>query len=536
MYLDHFGLYTAPFSLVPHLRFLYLSTAFEETMAHLLYGLEGGEDIILITGEIGSGKTLALFNLASNIKGQYQVAVVNKTQVEFNELLKLVLADQGITTPAGSDRADLLILLTNYLEKLSREGKRLLLIIDEAQNLDVATLEGVRLLTNLGPGQAQRLQLILAGQPGLRKKIDLPELAQVRQRIRVHYHLESLSRRETEEYIAHRLRVAGRDKPTFTSAAIEVIHRRSCGVPRLVSILADKALLAGYVDGTQSIGPEHVPDEDFAFSPTEELDRAERAAQHSEAVTPEPPAAQHSDEAPDTDEAPEPDGVGEPVWPPEVAKVRPVDASLEDTDRAPRSGRRYLMIAAAVLVAVAVVYGVWRTQWADSAEEQNLAESERVTQQAETPAVASTDSQVVETPADSVDIASSPALGADAGPFAADAPLDSAAVAAGAASSELPPSEPDAGEFSAAEQDPALELVGPCVHVASFRENVRALTLQARLAEVSPRTAIQSVVIEGETWYRLYSGPWDSMDEAQRYQAVIREARLSDWTLLVVLK
>ena len=205
MYLEHFGLYTAPFSLVPHLRFVYLSTAFEETMAHLLYGLEGGEDIILITGEIGSGKTLALHNLASNIKGQYQVVVVNKTQVQFNELIKLVLAEQDIAVPAGADRADLLMALTRHMKALGREGVRLLLIIDEAQNLDAATLEGVRLLTNLGPGENQRIQIIFAGQPGLRKKIDLPELAQVRQRIRVHYHLESLSAKETAAYIDHRI-------------------------------------------------------------------------------------------------------------------------------------------------------------------------------------------------------------------------------------------------------------------------------------------------------------------------------------------
>ncbi|MDO9172964.1 MAG: AAA family ATPase, partial [bacterium] len=290
MYHDHFGLYTAPFSLSPHLHFVFRSTAFEETMAHLVYGLEGGEDLILITGEIGTGKTLALHNLIKHVSRSYRVALVNVTQIDFRELLKLLLAELNVSMPAAADRADLLSALKAEMVATHRQGQRVLLIVDEAQNLSAETLEGVRLLTNMGPPGEQVLQVVLSGQPGLRGQIDDPGLAQVRQRIRVHYHLEPMNRREVEEYIEHRLKVAGCERKLFRREAVERIHEQSGGIPRLVNVLADRALLAAYVDGADEVRGNHVEaDQNLSRSPSQETSDAARAARGAERVTPPAP-------------------------------------------------------------------------------------------------------------------------------------------------------------------------------------------------------------------------------------------------------
>ncbi len=296
MYHEHFGFFTSPFSLSPHLQFLYRSSAFEETMAHLVYGLEGGEDIILITGEIGTGKTLALYNLSQHITKTYRIALINVTQIDFRELLKLLLVELDVEFPTTADRVVLLTVLKNELVATMRGGQRLLLIIDEAQNLDVPTLEGVRLLTNLGPPEEQALQVVLSGQPGLRSKVNTPELAQVRQRIRVHYHLDKLGPRETTDYIEHRVKVAGCDRSVFRKEAIEHIHALSDGIPRLVNMVADRALLAAYVDGAHEVRKEHVEDDTtLARSPAGESIAAAVAAQASES----PPIA--GTDTPETD-------------------------------------------------------------------------------------------------------------------------------------------------------------------------------------------------------------------------------------------
>jgi len=344
MYHEHFGFFTSPFSLSPHLQFLYRSSAFEETMAHLVYGLEGGEDIILITGEIGTGKTLALYNLAQHITKTYRTALINVTQLDFRELLKMLLVELDVEVPSSADRADLLTALKTELMATMRRGQRLLLIIDEAQNLDDATLEGVRLLTNLGPPEEQALQVVLAGQPGLRANVNKPELAQIRQRIRVHYHLDKLGPQETRDYIEHRVKVAGCEKSVFRQDAIEHIHRLSDGIPRLVNMVADRALLAAYVDGADQVRTEHVDDDStLPRSPVEESVVAAVAAQASESpplVKPEPPelsgdtaAESESEPTPEPEPVPEPEPTPEPE-PEEVIEPEPepesVDEALDD--------------------------------------------------------------------------------------------------------------------------------------------------------------------------------------------------------------
>ena len=498
-------------------------------MAHLLYGLEGGEDIILITGEIGSGKTLALHNLANNIKGQYQVVIVNKTQVQFNELIKLVLAEQDIAVPAGSDRADLLMALTQHMKALGRDGVRLLLIIDEAQNLDVSTLEGVRLLTNLGPGEDQRIQIIFAGQPGLRKKIDLPELAQVRQRIRVHYHLESLSAKETAAYIDHRMRVAGCEHRTFSPEAVDVIHRRSCGVPRLVNILADKALLACYVDGEHMVKSAHVPEEDLALSLPGDLQGAMLAARSSEPVSPGPQGAWSSD--------PKQEEVIEPGPP---SRSSEVDGAHGDRGESStfRGNLRLLLIAAAALAVIVISFGTWQSRRGAADTAPAFSVSDSVVVETVSPALSASDSQFAGALPDSVVDPSMPVSQTDPEILVADTVIDTARAVSEEESSSLDEqaSGREGGDRSIAETGYVLDLVGPCIHVASFLTIDHAEVMRDQLSHVSDRTAILRVAIAEKTWFRVYSGPWDSMEQAQRNEAAIRESHVSDWTLLVMLK
>jgi len=266
MYKEHFGLHTSPFALGSHLQFLYKSGAFEETMAHLVYGLKGGEDIVLITGGIGTGKTMALHNLVTHISSLYKVALINTTQIDYKELLKMVLVEMKVSYPPEADRADLLMILKGEIENAATGGKRILLIVDEAQNLDTNTLEGLRLLTNLAKTDEQALQLVLVGQPGLLESLNSPELIQLKQRIRVHYHLITLTSNEMKEYIEHRLTVAGCRKKVFNENAYERIYELSEGVPRLVNIIADKSMLKAFVDRAKLVDAKHVEELEYAKS------------------------------------------------------------------------------------------------------------------------------------------------------------------------------------------------------------------------------------------------------------------------------
>ena len=258
MYLDHFGLTVNPFGLSPKLEFLYKSSAFEESMAHLIYGVDNSEAIVMITGAIGTGKTMALQSFMANLNQSFQWALVTNTQVTPTELLKLILEDLGIEFPLGCDKSDLLILFKEFLIKTSRNGQRVIIIIDEAQNMTREVLEEIRLLTNLGQGDIQPVQVILVGQPELEAVVNRPDLAQLRQRIRVHYRLEPLSRKEVEEYLNHRMAVAGCKDHVFKSAAIDLIADYSGGVPRLVNSLAGQALLSAFVAGRRHVTAEDV--------------------------------------------------------------------------------------------------------------------------------------------------------------------------------------------------------------------------------------------------------------------------------------
>jgi len=261
MYLEHFGLAVNPFGLSPKLDFLYKSETFEESMAHLIYGLDNQEAIVLITGAIGTGKTMALQSFLTNLGPRFEFALVANTRVTPIELLKLILEDLGVKLPLGADKSDVLILFKGFLTQASKEGKMVLIVIDEAQNLSSDVLEEIRLLTNLGQGDTQPVQIILVGQPELEATMNRPDLAQLRQRIRVHYRLDPLNRFECEEYIHHRMRVGGCHRQVFTSEAIDIIFEISKGVPRLVNTMAGEALLSAFVAGHGSVKAEDVEED-----------------------------------------------------------------------------------------------------------------------------------------------------------------------------------------------------------------------------------------------------------------------------------
>jgi len=254
MYTAFYGLREKPFALSPDPRFLYLAGAHREALAHLLYGLEQGEGFIAITGEVGTGKTTLCRTLLERLGAETEVAFLFNPSRNATELLQAIAIEFGLPIE-GRGRTELGHDLNRFLLEKSREGRRVLLIIDEAQNLSPSTLEQVRLLSNLETANAKLIHILLLGQPELDRKLDSARLRQLRQRISVRWNLAALPPSETRAYVRHRLRVAaGEEREIFNEAALREIHRRSRGVPRLVNVLCDRALLAGYGARVAKIG------------------------------------------------------------------------------------------------------------------------------------------------------------------------------------------------------------------------------------------------------------------------------------------
>ena len=253
MYLTFYGLAEKPFNATPDPRFLYMTPGHREALAQLLYGVQERKGFIVLVGKVGTGKTTLLHALWQRLKEQSAMSFVVNSTLPFDGLLEYVLADLGITS-AGESRAQRLIALNHFLIKRERDGQNTVLIIDEAQNLDVATLEQIRLLSNFETPTSKLLQILLVGQPELKTRLDLPELRQLKQRVGLRCHIPPLTLEETRAYIRTRLRIAGaRDLGLFTDSAVDRISAYAGGIPRLINTVCDHCLLFGYTDQQRRI-------------------------------------------------------------------------------------------------------------------------------------------------------------------------------------------------------------------------------------------------------------------------------------------
>jgi general secretion pathway protein A len=253
MYTEFYGLREKPFSLAPDPRYLFLSASHREALAHLLYGIEEGEGFIEVIGQVGTGKTTLCRTLLDRIGADTEIAYIFNPSPSEVELLAAINREFGLPA-AMRTRTDLLEALNHFLVEKNAAGRRVLLVIDEAQNLDPAVLEQVRLLSNLETDRAKLLQIVLIGQPELEENLSRSDLRQLRQRITVRWALRPLSRTEIGEYLDHRLGVAGlSNQKLFTPSAVRALTRASRGIPRIVNALADRALLAGYTEGRRQI-------------------------------------------------------------------------------------------------------------------------------------------------------------------------------------------------------------------------------------------------------------------------------------------
>ncbi|MCH7959418.1 MAG: AAA family ATPase [Candidatus Hydrogenedentes bacterium] len=246
MYEAFYGLNEKPFNLTPDPSFLFLSEKHKEAFAHLLYGVRNRNGFVMVSGEIGTGKTTICRSLLSRLDPESEVAFIFNPRLSPQELLKTINEEFGIASSARSMK-DLIDELNAHLLARTAEGKNCILVIDEAQSLTPSVLEQIRLLSNLETERQKLLQIILVGQPELAEMLELPELRQLNQRITARYHLRELNFDETLHYIAYRLRIAGgRRKVRFTRSAVRTVYASSSGTPRLINAICDRALLIGY--------------------------------------------------------------------------------------------------------------------------------------------------------------------------------------------------------------------------------------------------------------------------------------------------
>ena len=260
MYRSFFSLRLKPFELLPDPRFIYFSASYKKALTYLDYGIRERSGFILLTGEVGSGKTTLIRDLLGK---RYDNAVLSKifnTCVTSEQLLAMINDDFGLPTQ-GKDKVTLIRELNTFLVDQYACGNHPILIIDEAQNLDASLLEEVRMLSNLETSDSKLLQIILVGQPEMRKTLAAPELRQLRQRININCHLKALSCEEVEQYILRRLEVAGNASAVnFSPGSLEVIFRYSRGIPRLINIICDFLMLSAFAEGTNVISIDMVRD------------------------------------------------------------------------------------------------------------------------------------------------------------------------------------------------------------------------------------------------------------------------------------
>ncbi len=259
MYGRHFGLREAPFAITPDTSFVYDCQAHQEALNVLMVALDAGEGFIKITGDVGTGKTLLCRRVLATLGSDYVTAYLPNPLLEPRGLMAALGTELGLELTPRDDPHHLLRSLNETLVRLMAQGKRVVVLIDEAQAMPLATLETLRLLSNLETEKRKLLQVVLFGQPELDRNLDMPQVRQIKQRITFHYSIDTLARHELRHYLRHRMSVAGYNGPQiFSPLALWFLHRATGGVPRLVNILAHKALLLVYAEGEDRAGIRHV--------------------------------------------------------------------------------------------------------------------------------------------------------------------------------------------------------------------------------------------------------------------------------------
>lgn len=254
MYKEYFGFKEEPFSIAPDPQFLYMSEKHREALAHLIYGMKTDSGFVLLTGEVGTGKTTVCRCLLNQIPENSEVAFILNPKLSVPELLATICDELGIGYPPETSSIKVFVDRLNlFLLDAHSRDKRVILIIDEAQNLSVEVLEQIRLLTNLETDKRKLLQVILLGQPELNHLLERPELRQLSQRVTARYHLEPLLQRHLSDYLNYRLAKAGVERPLFSSGAIKKLYHLSGGVPRLINLISDRALLGAYAHGEHEV-------------------------------------------------------------------------------------------------------------------------------------------------------------------------------------------------------------------------------------------------------------------------------------------
>lgn len=253
MYASYFGLTEAPFSISPDPRFLYMSKSHREAMAHLRFGLEEGGGFVVLSGDVGTGKTTLCRSLVQKLPENIDVALVLNPQINHVELLATLCDELNIDYPASATVKVLLDTLNECLLKTYAQGRKTVLIIDEAQLLTRTVLEQVRILTNLETTKQKLLQIILIGQPELNHTLNRADMQQLAQRVTARYHLGPLSLEDSRVYINYRLAVAGCRKRVFSNGALKQVYKASGGVPRLINLICDRSLLGAYSENVLEV-------------------------------------------------------------------------------------------------------------------------------------------------------------------------------------------------------------------------------------------------------------------------------------------
>jgi type II secretory pathway predicted ATPase ExeA len=344
MYKAFYNLSEKPFTLLPDPGFLYMSDKHRMAFSMLEYGLLNNAGFTVISGDIGAGKTTLIRHLLDNMDREHTVGLISNTHRSFGELLQWILLAFNLDH-ANMNKVEMYQRFVDFIIDEYAHNRSTVLIIDEAQNMEAETLEELRMLSNVNADKDQALQVILVGQNELRDTLRQPELVQFAQRISVDYHLQPLSAEETANYIRHRIRIAGGNPDIFSALACEAVHRYSNGVPRLINLLCDTALVYGYAEQLQQLSArleeEPVTVEAIAAAPAETAETTDAPAEENETVTAEPAS---------TAQTPDPDAEPAPVTPlisglsSQLENVKRSEGDLYWEQQNKRSGKKKVRI------------------------------------------------------------------------------------------------------------------------------------------------------------------------------------------------